>query len=92
MMTLNDSIKRRDDLVAAPMDDSLVMMDIKSGKYFNLSGAGNEIWKFTENKITVSDLISKLMEIYEVTREECERDTLEYLIELEKRSLIIVER
>ena len=65
-----------------------VMVDFESGKYFLIKGAGNDIWDMIQVETTPGEIIEKLMQEYEVSREECERSVYEFLEQLQKLNFI----
>lgn len=65
-----------------------VMVDFETGKYFLIKGAGNDIWDMIQVETTPEEIIEKLMQEYEVTREECERSVYEFLEQLQKLNFI----
>lgn len=87
-MKLSDKVIRRADLIAVSMGDETVMMDVVTGKYYKLSSVGGDIWNYIEQEITISDLIDKLLTEYDVTREECEKETIEFLEQLVSSGVI----
>lgn len=89
-MTLTDKVVRRSDIVAVNMNDELVMMDIQSGKYFDMKGPAADIWKMLESEMTIESVVDKLMSLYDVERDECMKDTVAFLEQLESRKLIVV--
>ena len=70
------------------IDGEVVMLSLKQGEYYGLDATGTRIWELLENPLTFSELIDKLMEEFEVSREECESDTREYLEVLYGRQLL----
>jgi len=60
-----------------------VMIDFDSGKYFMLTGAANDIWDMLGDGVTVSEIVGRVMEIYEVKEQECLEETLAFLEKLE---------
>ena len=56
-MTDNTILSRREGLMAADMNGSAVMMDIMTGKYYNLGQVGGRIWELLEEPMTVAALI-----------------------------------
>lgn len=65
-----------------------VMVDFETGKYFLIKGAGNDIWDMIQLETTPGEIIEKLMQEYEVSREECERSVYEFLEQLQKLNFI----
>ena len=70
------------------IDGEAVMLSLKQGEYYGLDSVGTRIWELLENPVTFSSLIDNLMDEFEVSREECEADTREYLETLYKKQLL----
>jgi hypothetical protein len=90
-ITLQSIISAKKEIVAADMDGDTVMMSVEAGKYYNLGTTGGMIWKMLESPISVATLITKLLEKYEVTREQCETEVLSFLNEVQKEGLLEVQ-
>ena len=88
-MTDNTLLSRREGLMAADMNGSAVMMDIMTGKYYNLSQVGGRIWELLEEPMTVAALIKKLTEEYDVSAQQCRADTMPFLTTLVQRGLLL---
>ena len=58
------------------------MMDIETGKYYNLGRTGGSIWVIIEKPHTFDDIIDEMMEIYDVERSVCEEQTKNFLAQL----------
>lgn len=89
-ITPNTTIKRNPELVETKMDGETVMMSINSGEYFGLDPVGSRIWELIENPIPIDQLIDKLIDEFDVSRDECEIDTLEFLNQLQEKKLLLV--
>ncbi|MFC0213216.1 lasso peptide biosynthesis PqqD family chaperone [Paenibacillus chartarius] len=72
------------------MDGGIVMMSVQSGKYYNLGRVGGRIWSLIENPVSVRQLISTLMEEYEIGEVECREQVLKFLNNLQEEQLIHV--
>jgi hypothetical protein len=90
-ITLQSIISAKKEIVAADMDGDTVMMSVEAGKYYNLGTTGGAIWKMLESPISVATIIAKLLEQYEVTREQCETEVLSFLNEVKKEGLLEVQ-
>ena len=88
-MTDNTILSRREGLMAADMNGSAVMMDIMSGKYYNLGEVGGRIWEMLEEPMTLGALVQKLTDEYDVSAERCRSDMLPFLNTLIERGLLI---
>lgn len=90
-MTEQTILKRKSGLMTANMDGAAVMMDISTGKYFNLGQTGGRIWELLEQPLRVEKLICALIEEYNVTYERCREDVLPFLQQLVDKGLLIVQ-
>lgn len=82
-------LKRKAGIMTADMNGSIVMMDIATGKYYNLGEIGGYIWELLEEPISIGILTDKLVHEFDVSREQCRSDILPFLNALINRGLII---
>lgn len=68
-----------------------VMIDFESGKYFMLTGSANDIWDIMETKTVSDEIISELLDIYEVEPDVCKDGVMGFLRELESIGFISLE-
>lgn len=87
-MTDTTVLSRRAGLMAADMNGSAVMMDIMTGKYYNLGQVGGRIWELLEEPMTVSTLVQKLTAEYDVSAEQCRADITPFLNTMLERGLL----
>ena len=88
-MTDNTVLSRRMGLMTADMNGSAVMMDIMSGKYYNLGEVGGRIWELLEESMTVTALVHKLTAEYDVSAQQCRADIEPFLNTLLDRGLLV---
>lgn len=84
------SLKRDPSQIFSKIDDEVVMLSMKEGKYFALNEAGTRIWEIIEHPIKVQSLIDNLMDEFNVSKNKCELETLELLNDLYKKRLVII--
>ena len=72
-------VKRNESIVFTELDDTIVMMDVDEGQYFELDPVAARIWEIVENGATARDICDVLASEYEVAADVCERETLEFL-------------
>lgn len=87
-ITLQSVITGKKDIVAADMDGETVMMGIETGKYYNLGKMGGVIWAILEQPVSVAAVIEQLLEKYEVTRQQCEEEVIDFLKQIQKEGLL----
>lgn len=92
MRTLNSNsiIMRESSFVSADLDSEVVMMDAATGTYYGLNEVAGTIWHLLGEAKRVDDLVTRLVEDYEVERTQCQRDVLAVLEEMHQRGLIKV--
>lgn len=87
-MDKNTKIIMKKKLNITDLSGEKVMIDFETGKYFLIKGAGNDIWDMLQVEITPGEIIEKLMQEYEVAREECERAVFAFLEQLRELNFI----
>lgn len=65
-----------------------VMIDFSTGKYFMLKGAGNDIWDYIQEPITVGEIINRLLTEYEVEEATCYQAVIHFLEQLYKNGFL----
>ncbi|HNX65260.1 MAG TPA: PqqD family protein [Bacteroidales bacterium] len=79
---------RNSKTISGRLHDEMVMMDMEQGKYFSLNQTATAIWEHLENPLTIEQLCDRLMDEYEVEREQCVEEIKEYLDEMKELSLV----
>lgn len=87
-MNKTTAIKMKKQLNVTDLSGEKVMVDFEQGKYFMIKGVGNDIWDMLADDVTVTQIMDKLLLEYDVTREQCEAEVLNFLTELEKLGII----
>jgi hypothetical protein len=88
-MTMQKVLVRKADIFAADMDGSTVMMNMETGMYYNLGEVGSRIWELLEQPIRVADLIEALTGEFDVSFDQCAKDTIPFLQRLLENKLIL---
>jgi hypothetical protein len=83
---------RTDKILFADIDEEVVMMDIEQGTYYGMDDIASQIWNLIEEPIRVSDLCSALQESYDVSPEDCLRDIVEFLDQLNEQGLLNIQQ
>lgn len=88
-MDKNTILSRKPGLMTADMNGATVMMDIETGKYYNIGDIGGRIWELLDSPMSLSELIDVLTKEYSVSSEQCEKDMTPFLSSLLKRGLLL---
>jgi len=67
------------------------MMNIDKGKYYALEGTAKLIWGALESPKRVQDLVTDMVETYEVEKDQCMTDVVGFLTDLVENELLVVE-
>jgi len=87
-ITLESVVRRSSDVMASPVDDELVMMDIERGMYYALSTVGADIWERLAEPVKVAELCAQLQQEYDVAPAACEADVLAVLNDMAGEGLL----
>lgn len=90
LVSLNSIVVPKNDIDVTELNGEKVMMDLDKGKYFMLNGTGSVIWDCIIESKTISQIIEKLLNEYDVSREVCEKTVLEYLEKLDNEGIITI--
>lgn len=88
-MNTTMKLQRKPDIMAADMNGSTVMLDASTGKYYNLGEVGGTIWALLEKPLTLDELVGELVKQYDVTAEQCKKDTEPFVEKLLSRGLLV---
>ncbi|WP_409290506.1 lasso peptide biosynthesis PqqD family chaperone [Peribacillus sp. SCS-37] len=83
----NEVIQTPGNLVS-DMNGEKVMLSVKNGKYYNLGEVGGEIWMLLEKPITANQIISALIQKFDVNEDECREQVTVFLEHLYREDLI----
>ena len=65
-----------------------VILDLNSDHYFGMNAVASRIWTLIQEPIETGDIVEKLLEEYEVEREQAERDVERLLAEMKEKGLV----
>ena len=87
-MDRNKSIILKKKLNVTDLSGERVMIDFETGKYFLIKGSGNDIWDMLQEEITPAQIVENLLEIYDVSAEECEKSVMNFLGQMQQNGFI----
>lgn len=87
-----DSIleRHRDVRFARLPDDRIALLSLENNSYYDLGSTGSEIWRILSKGTTVHDLVTALVERFEVSREDCETQLRDFVGRLLDEGLVVV--
>ncbi len=80
-----------DHQTSAEVDGESVILDLKEGVYYGLNPVGARIWSEIQEPTAVEEITAAITAEYDVDREQCRRDVISLLQDLEENDLIQIE-
>ena len=92
-MNLSTSVPltRKKSVVFTELDDQVVMLDTRSGKYLELDSIGSRIWMMLEGEPSMIKLRDALIDEFDVDGETCLSDLAEFVSRLIELELVSVD-
>lgn len=76
-------------IATSPVDEDLMMFSQERNRYFALKGPARAIWERIAQPVVVEQLCEELTaDFVDVDIDECQRDVIAFLIELQDEGLI----
>jgi len=91
VINLNQTIALSPDVISQEVSGETVLLDLESENYFGLDEVGTRIWQLIRETNDLSTIYKTLLEEYEVSEEQLQRDLSELLSEIERLGLITLE-
>ncbi|RYX82712.1 lasso peptide biosynthesis PqqD family chaperone [bacterium] len=90
MILPTTQVKASNDQVSCDLAGEAAILDLQNGIYYGLDPVGARIWELIQNPCDPKEIVSQLLDEYDVEAEQCQNDVLTLLNELEQRGLIEV--
>jgi hypothetical protein len=74
--------------ISSDLAGEVVILNLQSGIYYGLDAVGARIWSLIHEPIEVNEVLSILLDEYEVEPEQCESDLLSVIAQLNAKELI----
>lgn len=81
---------RQEDLAWSDVADEVVLLDLRSSRYFSAKGSGAVLMGFLVAGASTEELVAGLLDHYDVDRAAAEVDVQEFLADLQSRGLVDV--
>ena len=78
-------------VMAREVGNETVILDLANGTYYGLDPVGARIWQLMADGQTLTQVCEIMLDEYEVTRENIERDVLALVQKLRERQLMSAE-
>ncbi|MFA6167279.1 MAG: PqqD family protein [Gemmatimonadaceae bacterium] len=88
-LSLGDTVVVSNDQVAADLAEEVVILGMKEGMYFSVSGVAARVWALLQTPRRLEDIVVTLTSEYDVPADECTADVLAFVEELAARGLVV---
>ena len=86
---MSGEIQRSNEVLTASVDDMLMMLSVKQGRYYGLKGVGPRIWELLEQPATQAGIVAQLLAEFEVPPGLCAEQVAGFVDRLRQRGLLI---
>ena len=76
------------DQLSTRLGDEIVILGLRDSVYYGLSDVGARIWDLIQTRRTLGEIVSLLVDEYDVSREEAAAGVDQLIKELETRGLV----
>lgn len=83
-------VVQNEQYIASDMNGETVMMNVESGKYYNLGMVGGRIWELSSSPVSLENIVNTLVAEYDVTYDVCLEQVSEFAGQMFKEGLIEV--
>ena len=91
VLTLGSIVSRKESIVSSNLSDTeTVMLNIEKNSYYGIDESAREIWDLLGEPRSAADVCNRLLTIFAVDQEVCQRQVLSFLEKLLNEGLIDV--
>lgn len=90
MILPTTQVKASSDQVSCDLAGEAAILDLQNGVYYGLDPVGARIWELIQTPREVQEIVSLLLDEYDVSADQCQNDVLALLGQLAERGLIEV--
>ncbi|NOZ06699.1 MAG: lasso peptide biosynthesis PqqD family chaperone [Chloroflexi bacterium] len=85
---LHTTVVQADGLLASDIDDEVVLLNLETDKYFGMDPVSARIWSLLAQPHLLTTVCNRLLDEFDVDREACEQDVLEFVQKLADAKLV----
>jgi Coenzyme PQQ synthesis protein D (PqqD) len=86
--SIDSHVIRREDVLSAPVDQELIMLDPATSRYHRLDPIGLRVWELLGQAASVDEICQALEPEFEVSAERCRADVITFLDKLHRAGLV----
>ncbi|MET4697314.1 PqqD family protein of HPr-rel-A system [Constrictibacter sp. MBR-5] len=70
----DETLRRNDGMIGAPVEGGYVVLDVEAGKYLHLNATALRVWEMLEEPMTFAALCAALQERFDVEPDRCAKE------------------
>lgn len=74
------------------LDSRAVILSLVNGKYYGLNSVGLAIWTLIQTPLTITEIETSLLQMYEVDEETCHQQVTSFLATMLDEELVEIEK
>ena len=86
---LNSRVQRREDVPWKVLDDTVIILDLKEGDFFELDEVAARIWNGLDGVRTIEELARALVDQYGIDIETARSDVIAFVSDLYAKGLVV---
>jgi hypothetical protein len=86
-ISLASRVKINQEVLFQELQGEAVLLNLKSGVYLGLDSVGTRIWNLLQQRPLLQDVRDAMLQEYDVSAEQCERDLLRLVSKMEQQGL-----
>ena len=90
MIASDCKLRRNEDIAWRAVEDEGLLVDPRKGQVYPLDPVALRLWQMSEGKLTFSEIVSTLLQEYDVSEQDLRRDLSSYVEELKSADLLSV--
>lgn len=89
MLKPESCLRRSDQVLTQQADDSMVLLSLHSGQYYELNEVGHCVWQLCDGARCIDEMIALVCQTYEAPAEAIRADVMELLQDLIDEELLL---
>lgn len=81
--------EQRANLAVSQVDDQMVVLDREAGQIHQLNGVARFVWECCDGKTSQEEMVSRLQDVYDVSREVAEEDVATVIGQFRELGLLL---
>ena len=86
-ISLASRVRINEEVLFQELQGEAVLLNLKSGVYLGLDAVGTRIWNLLQRHHVLQEVRDAMLQEYEVSADQCERDLLRLVGEMEQQGL-----